>query len=369
MGDGRHGDDPKISPPPRIPAPPAKASGDGATEGRDAAGRKRQIGRAALVAAMAIGLLLVFVFLPRWQDKREQRLAAVDAAKETFATPEYRPTATPEPAPPTAAVIENPRIQPTVSRDPVEIPPPPENTRRPRQSEDEKQYIKAMSDSLAALDRRQWETALSALDRASKLKPGAPEVADGIARANAGQRREKIEEGIRTAQALEAREAWREAERTYTAVLTIDPESAQALDGQSRAEDRAALDEKIGYHLANPGRLATDKVFSDASAALDEALETVPSGPRLEAQIARLERLLEHVSTPVEVVLESDEMTEVLVYRVGRLGTFSRRQLTLKPGAYTVVGSRSGFRDVRFQLVVTPGSKPEPLVVRCTEGL
>ena len=69
------------------------------------------------------------------------------------------------------------------------------------------------------------------------------------------------------------------------------------------------------------------------------------------------------------VVLESDEYTDVVIHRVGRLGTFSRRELNLKPGAYTVVGSRDGYRDVRLRLVVPPGSPPEPLVVRCTERL
>jgi hypothetical protein len=69
------------------------------------------------------------------------------------------------------------------------------------------------------------------------------------------------------------------------------------------------------------------------------------------------------------VVLESDAATEVMVYRVGRLGTFTRHELKLKPGTYTVVGSRPGYRDVRLQLVVTPGPPPMPLVIRCTESL
>jgi hypothetical protein len=151
--------------------------------------------------------------------------------------------------------------------------------------------------------------------------------------------------------------------------LAIDPESALALDGRKRTETRAVLDEKVEFHLANPGRLSTATVFDDAASCLDEALETVPSGPRLERQIARLEALLKTISTPVAVVLESDAQTEIMVYRVGRLGTFTRRELNLKPGAYTVVGSRSGYRDIRLQLIVTPGTPPKPLVVRCTEGL
>jgi hypothetical protein len=168
---------------------------------------------------------------------------------------------------------------------------------------------------------------------------------------------------------LEKREAWGEAERLYQVVLEMDAESAAALAGHKRTEARADLDEKLEFHIANPGRLSTAAVFDDASARLEEALDTTPKGPRLESQISRLEAALRRASTPVVVVLESDSLTDVMVYRVGRLGSFTRRELNLKPGAYTVVGSRSGYRDVRLQLVVSPDSPPKPLVVRCTERL
>jgi tetratricopeptide (TPR) repeat protein len=226
-----------------------------------------------------------------------------------------------------------------------------------------------MSDGLAALENRQWLAAQDAFSRASRLRPDAPEVADGLARAKAGQRRESVADRLRRAREFEENEAWREAENLYSAVLAMDPESAPALDGMKRTKTRADLDEKLEFHLAKPGRLATETVFDDATSVLEEALETVPSGPRLERQIASLEGVLKRASTPVAVVLESDASTEVMVYRVGRLGTFTRRELKLKPGAYTVVGSRSGYRDVRLQLVVTPGTPPKPLVIRCTERL
>jgi tetratricopeptide (TPR) repeat protein len=226
-----------------------------------------------------------------------------------------------------------------------------------------------MSEGLTALENRRWQAAQSAFEQASRLRPGTPEVADGLARAKAGQRLETIADSLRRARELERSEAWREAEKTYSAVLAIDPESAEAIDGRRRTDSRAALDEKIEFHLATPGRLFTSEVFSDAASALEEALDTAPSGPRLESQIARLEALLEQASTPVAVVLESDEYTDVVVYRVGRLGTFSRHELNLKPGAYTVVGSRDGYRDVRLRLIVQPGSSPKPLAVKCTERL
>ena len=54
---------------------------------------------------------------------------------------------------------------------------------------------------------------------------------------------------------------------------------------------------------------------------------------------------------------------------MGQLGTFARKVLELRPGTYTVVGKRRGYRDVRRQLVVEPEGSPPPLVVRCEEEI
>jgi len=69
---------------------------------------------------------------------------------------------------------------------------------------------------------------------------------------------------------------------------------------------------------------------------------------------------------PVTVTLYSDGQTEVAVYHVGRLGTFTEHRLELLPGEYTVVGTRAGYRDVRKQLQVPPGVSVL-LVIRCEE--
>jgi len=367
MGDGK--DRPELRPPPRIPAAGATDPGAGANGGRGSTSPGRRIGRAAVFAAMVFGLLGVFIFLPRWQEHRQSPLIAGGGTREATRSPGTSHATAAVPVATADSSISEASPPPTHTHTPRPAVIRPQNTPRPQQSPSERQFVEAMSEGLRSLDNRRWQAARDAFERASRLQPDAPEVADGLARAKAGLRLETIADDIRRAGELERDEAWREAERVYSAVLAIDPEAAAAIDGQIRTDVRATLDETLEFHLANPGRLSTSEVFSDATSALEEALETVPSGPRLESQIARIEALLEHVSTPVAVVLESDEMTDVIVYRVGSLGTFSRRELNLKPGAYTVVGSRDGFRDVRIQLVITPGSRPKPLVVQCTESL
>ncbi len=226
-----------------------------------------------------------------------------------------------------------------------------------------------MSEGLEALERRQWQEAGTAFETASRLRPNAPEVADGLARVAAGERRDAIAAGIRLAADLEKAERWQEAEKTYTEILAIDPAAASALTGFDRSSTRSKLDEKLEYHLRNPVRLSSAKVFEEVNDLLDEARAVNPPGPRLEAQIKRLQEVVDVASRPIRVVIESDNLTDVVIYKVGRQGTFVRRELDLRPGTYTVVGSRDGFRDVRVQLQVTPNSSQKPVVVQCREAL
>ena len=72
---------------------------------------------------------------------------------------------------------------------------------------------------------------------------------------------------------------------------------------------------------------------------------------------------------PIVLALESDNATEVAIQRVGFFGAFDRREVTLKPGKYTVTGKRSGFRDVRREITVAPGQGDQTIVIRCLEPI
>jgi len=100
-----------------------------------------------------------------------------------------------------------------------------------------------------------------------------------------------------------------------------------------------------------------------------EARELPSPGPVLRSQVAKVEALLATAEKPVRVALESDAATQVVIYRVGALGAFTRREVELPPGTYTVLGTRNGYRDVRQELKVRPGESPAALVVRCEDPI
>ncbi len=229
-------------------------------------------------------------------------------------------------------------------------------------------FSEAMSEALAALESDQLESALSALKRAEAVGHDPAEVAELRTEIANRARDLQIAERARGAADLEQKEEWPQALDLYGELLEMDSTLALAQDGLKRSASRAKLDARLESHLAGPARLANDAVLEDARSALALARDVESPGPRLASQIDRLDRLVAEVSVPVPVVIESDAQTEVAVYQVGRLGRFDRHQLELRPGKYTVVGTRDGFRDVRLSLVVRAG-EPTSLVVRCTEAI
>jgi hypothetical protein len=121
--------------------------------------------------------------------------------------------------------------------------------------------------------------------------------------------------------------------------------------------------------LASPARLAAPEVRREAERLLSQSSSINEKKVVLQAQSDRLREALRLYETPVVAVIESDGLTLVSVQRVGNFGSFTRRELSLKPGRYVAIGSRAGFRDVRQEFIVTPTSTDIVVTVKCTEAI
>ena len=323
----------------------------------------------AVLAVLVVIAVGVFVGLPAWMARRPRPAAATDGPPPTAAsvTAVREPPAAgaPEPAapaePPVASVPESPPRPATPRR----VVPAPAAPVEPVSSE----WTRAMSEGLAALDRGALDEAQAALARAEAARPGAPATADAMKRVEEARKAEALNDRRARAEAAEAKEDWKGAAAEYDAALKLDPRVAFALAGRARTAPRAALDETLEGYLRQPERLSTEAVAREAERVLARAEDVEAPGPRLQQQRAALERVLKDARTAVDVSLVSDGTTEVVILRVGTLGTFKKKDVTLRPGSYVVVGTRRGYRDTRKTLVVSPGARPAPLDVRCTEAL
>lgn len=227
----------------------------------------------------------------------------------------------------------------------------------------------SMAQGLAALAAGRTAQARTALDRALALRPGDPGAQAALDQVAAEERRGQLAGLQAAADEFAAAERWPEAAEKYSAMLKIDPAVAAAKAGLATAESRAGLHQQLDRQLAMSDRFNDDAVVNGAQAVIAAAEAVASPGPVLTGKVARLKEMIAVAARPVAVQFESDNLTSVVIYKIGELGVFSSRTVELRPGTYVVVGTRDGYRDVRRDVRIDPAGSREPISVRCEEAI
>jgi hypothetical protein len=244
-------------------------------------------------------------------------------------------------------------------------------------------YAKAVGSGFAALGAGRLDDARDAFEKARSLRPNGAEAADGLRRVSSALAAKGFSSLRQRAAGLEAQERWDEAVQAYDSALQADPSLAFAQEGKDRAAARAELNASMQALIDRPERLSSPSVRDQAKALLDTANQQSPSGPVLRSQITRLGLLLpdydgavksgsartDLLDKPVRLSLVSDNATAVAIPSIGQFGTFAKRDIELKPGRYTVIGTRDGFRDVRRDITIAPGQESQTVSVSCSDPI
>ena len=227
------------------------------------------------------------------------------------------------------------------------------------------EFRRWMAEGFKALNAGDLATAQARFLKAKILRPDAPEVAEALAQTERGLRTARIEAARQRALTAEQREDWIGALAAYEETLGMEPAIQFAQQGKERAVALVTLERRIAFFVNQPGLLDSDAHLENAARLLQDIQAAPPVGSRLRAEADKLGAMVQTAKTPVRVRLESDSLTEVSVYRVGRLGRFGTRELSLRPGTYTVAGSRDGYRDERLELIVKPGPESIRVTIIC----
>ena len=234
---------------------------------------------------------------------------------------------------------------------------------------DQRLFDTRMSRGHAALGDGDLSSARTAFEAAKKQRPGDPAPVEALTALELEERGQRLAELQAGAMAGKFREDWRAAVANYQGMLEIDANIVAAQKGLAEAQRRARLDDQLENTIANAQGLNREDAWQRGKRLLDEAGAITNSGRRLGRQVSSLEQALTVAATPAPVQLRSDGLTQVTIYHVGRLGSFDNRVMQLRPGAYTAIGTRDGYRDVRRDFVVTPEGLADPLVLVCTEPI
>ncbi|MGD9183234.1 MAG: tetratricopeptide repeat protein, partial [Desulfobacterales bacterium] len=229
----------------------------------------------------------------------------------------------------------------------------------------DREFQALMSEGLTALHNNNYELARVKLLKAKSFRPNSREVKDALAQVDQSIRLANIETYRQKAVAAEQSENWEQALTAYQQALKIDPNVQFAELGKKRSLKFIRIDKRINFFLKQPAALESDRQLDNAIQLIAEIEEIDLKGPRLKDQLDKLTRLVDAAQSPVKIILESDNFTDVAVYKVGKLGRFASQELSLRPGTYTVVGTRDGYQDVRKKIIIKPGQGPIRVAVKC----
>jgi len=226
-----------------------------------------------------------------------------------------------------------------------------------------------MTEGFEAIAASDFLAARAAFRVAKQLVPQSSEPADGLLQVDQGLRLQEIVTLEQEAQSLEQDEHWDAVVRTYEEILKVDNTLSFANDGLAHGREMRALHSQLDELIAEPDRLSVPSLMQKATMLVVNITTRQNVGTRLATERDELSRLLKRAATPLTVPLVSDNVTDVTIFKVGRMGNFMRKEVSLRPGTYVVVGSRPGFRDVRLEFRVAPEIDMEPVIVQCEEQI
>ena len=211
-------------------------------------------------------------------------------------------------------------------------------------------------------------TARKHFKRALAIKPQSGAAQSALAQVDNEIAQQAIVRLLNSAQSDESKEQWQAALDTYNKILSRDSAVTAATVGKIRSSARQQLDAKLVKFIDQPLRLASPTVYREAQQSLRDAQQIAHAGQRLKQQINSLGHILVNAQKPQTVVLRSDNLTRVSIFKLGKLSPFTEKTLQLKPGKYIAEGIRPGYRDVRVEFTVL-GAGTAPVVVQCKESI
>lgn len=230
-------------------------------------------------------------------------------------------------------------------------------------------FSQAMGAGYAALAEQRFKRARELFQQAGSFSTGSPEAASALREVTERETAYRLQQFALQGETAQNAEQWQDAVAVYEKALILDSNVLFATQGLALSRPRAKMAAQLEILLKEPKRLEDKKVAAAAKDLLAQGRQVQGRAPVLQAQLEKLDTLLVKATTPVSILLHSDQQTDVVVHTVARLGRFDRRSLELRPGTYTIVGSRRGYRDVRREFTVSHEQSQPEVTIACTEPI
>ena len=227
----------------------------------------------------------------------------------------------------------------------------------------EQDFATIIGQGWRALEGNDLGRAKQAVATAERQKPQHEEtlrLKAGLAELERIQTRDRQ---LAAAERTAVQDDWESALRAFEQAAALDPNDGSAVEGKGIATRIVAAQRAIDDFLARPDRLSEPAIARTARKAIADAAVLAALSSRLETGSRELERMVEAMQTPVQVLILSDNDTDIGIRGVGRIGRVEKRIVELRPGTYLFEGKRKGYRSKLVEVTIDGGGSP-PVEVR-----
>tara|TARA_B100001559_G_C16243989_1_gene503767 strand:- start:86 stop:739 length:654 start_codon:yes stop_codon:yes gene_type:complete len=210
-----------------------------------------------------------------------------------------------------------------------------------------------------------FENANLSFQDAKTIYPQSLDVLQAIEVLELNQRLEKISLIQKEATIATTNEMWDLAKVLYEEILALDPNIIEIKKNLQTVNERINLVSNLTLFISSIDKLNDDELYNQAITTLNKAQGVQNKGPKLEQQINDLNRVLKFASIPLDTIFMSDGMTQITIYKLAQLGSFYEKTVSLRPGTYTAIGTRPGYRDVILKFRVEKAG--QQFMIQCKE--
>ena len=185
-----------------------------------------------------------------------------------------------------------------------------------------------------------------------------------------------VEEKLyRTGQALKQAEQaarednWPQAKAKFKKAKKNMPSNEEAIKGIKLAKEILRLQSVLAQYEKSPYRLTDNGVLNEAKKILEYASHFSEHSSRLRKKINKLNEIIATFNQLISVKVTSDNMTDIQVRGIGRLGRIHNKTIELKPGYYTFEGIRNGFKSKLLQVLIPYNKNNYSVRIICDEPI
>ena len=147
------------------------------------------------------------------------------------------------------------------------------------------------------------------------------------------------------------------------------PGNEAAIKGIKLAKEILRLQSVFVQYEKSPYRLTDNGVLNEAKEILEHASHFSKQSSKLRKKINQLSELISTFNQLISVIVTSDNMTNIQVRGIGKIGRILNKTIQLKPGYYTFEGTRNGFKSKLLQVLIPYNKNNYSVRIICDESI